>query len=90
MAAEFAVRADCFNTVQMSINVGEFDDTMAYLELEVSLPSRRVPEVIFIPVQHKGTVNLNRGSETERSYRCRTRIVAGQVNEIIENATPQL
>lgn len=90
MAAEFAVRADCFNTVQMSINVGEFDDTMAYLELEVSLPTRRVPEVIFIPVQHKGTVNLNRGSETERSYRCRTRIVAGQVNEIIENATPQL
>ena len=90
LAAEFAVRADCFNTVQMSINVGEFDDTMAYLELEVSLPTRRVPEVIFIPVQHKGTVNLTRGSETERSYRCRTRIVAGQVNEIIENATPQL
>lgn len=71
----------------MSVQTGEFADTMEYLELEVHLQGRRVPEVILIPVQHGNTVDFERGTECERSYRCRTR-VTGKDRAVVENATP--
>ena len=87
---EFMLRSDCFNGIQMNVQVGRFTDSIEYLELEVFHAGRRVPEVIFIPVQQKNAINLTVGCESERSYRCRTRIVERDANEVVENPMPQL
>ena len=90
-AVEFSVRADSRNSVSMALNVGDFPDTMAYPELEVSLRGRRVPEILLIPVQHAGTVFYTRGREGDLAYRCRTRIeAAGSGGAVPENVTPQI
>ena len=90
-ALEFSLRADSCNAVSMTLNVGEFPDTMAYPELEVSLRGRRVPEILLIPVQRAGTVFYTRGKEGELAYRCRRRMEAAKAcGFTLENNTPQI
>ncbi|MBR6371787.1 MAG: ADP-ribosylglycohydrolase family protein [Victivallales bacterium] len=86
-----ALRADGAAAMECSITVGQFDDFIQDLELEVELAGRRQRQIVRIPFQLKDTTVFALCGESEQSYRCRTRIVAGRKNsQLHENAMPQL
>ena len=85
------LRSDCAIINECKITVGEFEDCFQDLELEIEMDGRRQRQTIRIPVQLKDSVNFKISGESEQSYRCRTRIVAGkQNNPLPENAMPQM
>ena len=85
------LRSDCTVINECKITVGAFEDCFQDLELEIEMDGRRQRQTIKIPFQLKNSVNFKISGESEQSYRCRTRIVAGKQNcPLPENAMPQM
>ena len=78
MALTCSLRADCQTMVATELTVGDLNDVMTDIELEISMLGRRQTYTVKLPVQLKNTVSYNIYSESNQSYRCRTRIMAGK------------
>ena len=84
-----SLRADCQTMVETQLQVGDMNDIMTDLELDVAMAGRRQHHTVLIPVQLRNTVSYNIYAESNQSYRCRTRIVAGANSTPLDAGMPR-
>ena len=86
-----SLRADCQTMVETELTVGDMNDVMTDIELEITMLGRRQPFIVRLPVQLRNTVSYNIYSESNQSFRCRTRIAAGKTAGItLDAGVPQM
>ncbi len=71
-----AIRSDSCVFAECAISVGEMVDNTMDLELEVEMVGRRQRQLVKIPVQRLNALYYDISRESDKSYRCRTRIAA--------------